>query len=115
MLLRSAFLALAVSALPAAAAQPYDGSWLLSVTTQSGTCSSYSWDVSITEGRIQTPSGLPVTGSGNVTSGGKVAVQFTTGSDVMTASGQANRNVASGRWNAPTLACSGAWSAQRRS
>ena len=114
MLLRLTPVVLLALASPALAAQPNDGSWTMSASTQSGTCSSYSFEVGIVDGRIQTPPGVPVAGTGSVSAAGAVAVSFTAGSDVISASGRAKRGTASGRWNAPTLACSGVWVAQRR-
>lgn len=113
-MIRSACLVLLASAIPAAAGQPFDGSWSMSASTQSGACSSYSFELGIADGRIQTPAGVLVSGSGQVTASGVVGVNFTAGSDVISASGRAKRTIASGRWTAPTLACSGTWQAQRR-
>ena len=106
-------LILASAAVPAAAAQPFDGAWTLNVTTRSGTCDSYAWEVGISQGRIETPANVPVAGSGRVTPTGNVSVRFTRGADVMTASGSASGGRASGQWRAPTLDCSGSWQAVR--
>lgn len=101
------------AAVPAVAAQSFDGAWTLNVTTRNGSCDSYAWEVAISQGRIQTPPNLPVSGSGRVTPAGVVSVQFTRGSDVMTASGSASGRQASGNWKAPSLSCSGSWRAVR--
>jgi hypothetical protein len=99
---------------PAFAAEPFDGTWTISTATLRGACSAYSLDIGIVNGRVQTPSGVLVSGSGSVSPKGRVFVRFVAGSDVISASGQASRGTASGRWVAPTLACSGRWSGQRR-
>ncbi len=99
---------------PVLAAQPYDGDWTLSASTRDGTCSAYTFEVGIVDGRIQTPSGVMISGSGQVSPKGRIAVTFVAGSNAINASGQASNATASGRWEAPTLACSGSWSAQRR-
>lgn len=99
---------------PLGAAQPYDGSWTLTTATRVGTCNPYTLDVGISDGRIQTPAGVLVSGAGSVSPSGHVSVKFVAGSNVISASGRAFKATASGRWNAPTLACSGKWSAQRK-
>lgn len=102
------------TASPALAAQPYDGSWTMSTATGEGGCGPQSFEVGIKEGRIETPAGVPISGSGTVSAKGRVAVAFLAGSNTINASGQASKATASGRWQAPTLGCSGSWSAQRR-
>ena len=111
--LPTAVAAAALFATPVFAAQIYDGSWTMSALTREGGCSAYSFDVGIVNGRIETPAGVAISGSGNISAKGRVAVAFIAGSNTINASGQASANAASGRWEAPTLACSGSWSAQK--
>ena len=109
-----ALIAILSAASPALAAQPFDGEWTMSAATREGTCAVYTFEVGIVDGRIQTPAGVAISGSGMVSPKGRVAVTFVAGSNTISASGQASKATASGRWEAPTLACSGSWSAQRR-
>src|SRR5436309_1498791 len=105
------WLATAASAL---AAEPFDGSWLVSVTTREGSCGTFSSELLIAQGRIVTPPGVLLSGSGKVSRSGGVAVDFVAGSSAIRASGHARKSAAQGSWRAPTLSCSGAWQALRR-
>jgi hypothetical protein len=98
----------------ATAAQPFDGSWQVNVATQNGSCGAYSSEIVITEGRIVTPPGVLISGSGNVSPAGRIAVEFIAGTSSIKASGQAKRSSAQGQWLAPSLSCSGNWRAYRR-
>lgn len=98
----------------ASAAQPFDGAWDVDVATQKGSCGTYSSELVIREGRIGTPPGMLISGSGNVSRAGRIVVEFAAGSSSIKASGQARRSAAQGRWLAPTLSCSGTWQAVRR-
>ena len=111
---RLACLILLATTVSASAAQPFDGSWRVSVATQTGSCGTYSSELVITEGRIGTPPGVLISGSGNVSRAGRIAVEFVAGSSSIKASGQAKRSAAQGRWQSPTLSCSGTWQAVRR-
>ena len=111
---RIACIVLLATTVSATAAQPFDGSWLVNVATQVGNCGTYSSELLISEGRIATPPGTLVSGSGTVSRSGRVAVHFSAGSSSINASGQAKRLAAQGRWRAPTLSCSGTWQAARR-
>ncbi len=114
MLPQLAILAFFSLTVPAFAAQPFDGDWSMSASTVSGSCANYTFDVGIVQGRIKTPGGVMIAGSGHVTPAGVIQVNFTAGSDVISASGKANNTAASGRWTAPSLACAGTWQAQKR-
>ena len=97
-----------------AAADPFDGSWIMSADTLEGSCGTYTFDVGIIDGRIQTPPNVPISGTGSINAKGAVNVQFTAASNVITASGHASKGGAFGRWTAPSMACAGSWRAQRR-
>ena len=97
----------------AMAAEPFDGSWLVSVMTREGSCGTYSSELLISQGRIGTPPGVLVSGSGKVIWVG-VAVDFVSASSAIRASGRAKKSAAQGHWRAPTLSCSGTWQALRR-
>ena len=110
---RFALAFLAVSVLPAAAAQPFDGDWSMSAATQSGSCAAYTFNVSIVEGQMATPPGM-ISGSGSVSRSGAVAVNLTANGNAISGTGKAAGGAASGRWTSPTLGCAGTWQAQRR-
>ena len=69
---RIACIVLLATTVSATAAQPFDGSWLVNVATQVGNCGTYSSELLISEGRIATPPGTLVSGSGTVSRSGRV-------------------------------------------
>ena len=111
---RIACLAWLATTVSATAAQPFDGSWQVSVATQNGSCGTYSMELVITEGRIGTPPGVLISGSGKVSRAGRIEVDFAADSFSIRASGRAKGSAAQGRRLAQTLSCSGTWQAVRR-
>ena len=107
----ASFLAtVAVATTPAAAQQPYDGLWQVTVVTKSGSCDAHSAStVTVSEGKV-TGSGAPV--SGTFGSGGLVRVSI----NGAYAAGQLSGNSGSGKWNGASagVPCSGRWEASRR-
>jgi len=110
-LLFASFLATAaVAAAPAAAQQPYDGLWQVTVVTKSGSCDAQTAStVTVADGKV-TGSGAPV--SGTVSSGGLVRVSI----NGAYAAGQLSGNSGSGKWNGASagVPCSGRWEASRQ-
>jgi hypothetical protein len=103
-----------VSADSAWAAQPFDGTWAVSVTPKAGSCQSYTWDIEIAGGQIGTSANTFVKGSGSVSRRGVVSVSFVYGSAAVNAHGSARGSTAHGQWKAPLLGCAGVWQASRR-
>lgn len=108
-------LALAAALTPgkALAVMPFDGSWNVSIVTQSGSCDrAYNFAVSIADGRLDGANGALL---GTVNSKGGVNVMMGGGDRRGTASGKLSGNTGSGRWsgNATGASCSGQWTARR--
>ncbi|MBR1211939.1 hypothetical protein [Bradyrhizobium sp. JYMT SZCCT0180] len=107
----TSFLAIAAfAAAPAAAQQPYDGLWQVTVVTKTGTCDARTAStVTVSDGKV-TGSGAPV--SGTVSSGGLVRVSI----NGAYANGQLSGNSGSGKWNGASagVPCSGRWEASRQ-
>jgi hypothetical protein len=111
----AAALALAAALTPgkALAAMPFDGSWTVSIMTQSGSCDrANNFTVSIVDGRLDGANGALL---GTVNSKGGVSVLMGGGDRRGTASGRLAGNAGSGRWsgNATGASCSGQWTARR--
>ena len=104
----ASFLATAAfAATPAAAQQPYDGLWQVTVVTKTGSCDAQTTStVTVSEGKISGPI------SGSVGSGGLVRVQI----NGAYAAGQLSGNSGSGKWNGASagVPCSGRWEASRQ-
>jgi hypothetical protein len=95
------------------AAMPFDGSWSVSIITQSGSCDrSYTFPVSIVDGRFDGANGALL---GTVSAKGGVSVMLGGGDRRGQASGRLVGNSGSGRWsgNATGASCSGHWTARR--
>ena len=111
----TAALALALALAPGkvSAAMPFDGSWSVSITTQSGSCDrAYNFAVSIIDGRLDGANGALL---GTVNNKGGLNVMMGGGDRRGTASGKLSGNAGSGRWsgNATGASCSGQWTARR--
>jgi hypothetical protein len=97
----------------AGAAMPFDGSWTVSIKTQSGSCDpTYTFPVSISDGRLDGANGALL---GTVNAKGGVSVMMGGGDRRGSASGRLVGNAGSGRWSgsATGAACSGSWTARR--
>jgi hypothetical protein len=106
---------MAVPALNApGAATAYDGSWSLSVVTQSGDCApSYYFQLQIINGVVNYQG--PARVHGRVSSGGAVSVSVSTEAQQATGTGKLSGNSGRGRWSgrSSTERCSGSWTAHR--
>ena len=95
---------------PAFAQQPYDGTWNVTIVTNSGSCdSTASSTLTVTEGKISA-AGANV--SGSIGNGGLVRVSI----NGAYANGQLSGNAGSGKWNGASggIPCSGRWHASRQ-
>jgi hypothetical protein len=100
----------AISVLPAASAEPYDGLWNVTIVTKSGSCEPTArYPLTVTDGRITAP-GADV--SGKVGPQGLVKVSI----GAAYANGQLSGNTGSGKWNGASggVPCSGRWEASRQ-
>ena len=97
----------AFAAAPAAASQPYDGLWQVTVVTKTGSCDARTAStLTVADGKISGPI------SGTVSSGGLVRVSI----NGAYANGQLSGNSGSGKWNGASagVPCSGRWEASRQ-
>ena len=105
------FLVLAGSLIaPAFAQQPYDGTWSVTIVTNSGSCDpTASSTLTVTEGKISA-AGANV--SGSIGREGLVRVSI----NGAYANGQLSGNAGSGKWNGASggIPCSGRWQASRQ-
>jgi len=95
---------------PAFAQQPYDGTWSVTIVTNSGSCDpSASSTLTVTEGKISA-AGANV--SGSIGREGLVRVSI----NGAYANGQLSGNAGSGKWNGASagIPCSGRWEASRQ-
>jgi hypothetical protein len=102
--------------LPALAAG-YDGDWTVLVTTAQGNCDrTYSYEVSVAQGRILHTSYTSVTLNGTVSPQGAVMVSIRHFDDVATGRGHLAARTGGGAWRGTGKdgTCSGQWKAQRR-
>ena len=100
----------ALAAAPAAAQQPYDGLWHVTIVTKAGSCepSTHS-TLTVTDGKVSA-AGADVSGS----IGREGLVRVSIGGAY--ANGQLSGNAGSGKWNGASagVACSGRWEASRQ-
>jgi len=92
------------------AANPYDGSWEVTIVTKSGSCGpTMSSTLTVADGKISAP-GANV--SGTIGHQGLVRVSI----NGAYANGQLSGNAGSGKWNGASagIPCSGRWEAARR-
>jgi hypothetical protein len=119
-LLSTAFGALiAASAVTAVAAATnpmprYDGMWSVSIVTEKGDCDrGYRYPIRIANGLLANGGNDPFTISGKVAPSGAITVTVSSGSKSATGSGHLAGNSGEGLWHGG--ACSGTWTAERRS
>lgn len=95
------------------AASRYDGTWSVSLVTKQGGCDAgYSWNVAVTDGRIDNSS-LFGQLAGFVDGNGNVSLKASNGSGMLLASGTIRGTGGSGTWLSYGNRCSGQWHATR--
>jgi hypothetical protein len=105
---------LATSATSNAAAPRYDGVWSVSIITEKGDCDrGYRYPIRISNGILANGGSDPFTITGNVTASGAIVVTVSAGTKSANGSGRLAGNIGAGHWQGG--ACSGSWSAERRS
>jgi hypothetical protein len=105
-----------MTAPPAVARMPFDGTWSVLIATDAGTCDrGYRYALHIVNGRISydDPS---FNISGHVDRSGHVNVSVSAGGQHANGSGQLSGDSGEGMWSghSATSQCSGHWEAQRR-
>ena len=104
------------SAAPAPGVAQFDGTWSVSIVTDSGSCDrGYRYALHIANGRIfyDNPN---FNVSGQVNARGQVQVMVGAGSQQAIGTGRLSRDYGTGTWvgRSPTEQCSGHWEAERR-
>ena len=106
----------AISFVSIAAAQAQstnDGTWAVTLITQSGGCDpSLRSSIRDSAGRVNEQSFFARI-SGGIDQAGKVALQVVKGADSIAARGTVKGQQASGSWNSPSRNCTGSWMATR--
>ena len=100
----------------AEAGAAFDGTWKVTIVTQSGNCDpAYSYPLKVVDGRISYAGDGSFEISGNVGAGGGVTVAIARGDQKASASGKLTATSGAGHWSgkSASTACSGRWEATR--
>ena len=96
----------------------HDGTWSVSMVTDSGVCdASYNYSIAIENGNVrylQAPGDSPTTVSGRIGQDGNVDLDIRRSIAKVDAQGRLNGKSGSGTWTLGMLGCSGRWNAQKR-
>ena len=114
----AALTAAVVLASSAKAGSSFDGSWKVTIITQSGNCDPvYSYQVKVEGGRVSYSGDGGFDISGHVGDAGTVSVAIAHGDQKASASGKLSANSGSGQWSgkSSSMTCSGRWEATRPS
>jgi hypothetical protein len=102
------------SATSNAAAPHYDGLWSVSIVTEKGDCDrGYRYPIRISNGTLANGGNDPFTISGKVAPTGAITVVVSHGDKSATGAGRLEGDSGEGYWTGG--ACSGTWTAERRS
>ncbi|CAN5182406.1 hypothetical protein BH10PSE10_BH10PSE10_24250 [soil metagenome] len=102
----------------AKAGASFDGSWRVTIITQSGNCDpAYSYPVKVEDGRVSYSGDGSFDITGHVGEAGAVNVTIARGDQKASGSGRLSANSGSGQWSgkSSSTACSGRWEASRNS
>jgi hypothetical protein len=112
--LLAASASLAAAAGGNAAAPRYDGMWSVSIVTEKGDCDrGYRYPVRISHGVLANGGSDPFDITGKVAASGAIIVTVSHGDRSATGTGRLSGNSGEGLWQGG--ACSGTWTAERRS
>jgi hypothetical protein len=110
-------IALGLTALPAQtsfAATPFDGTWSVQITAESGQCpAGYTVPIRVSNGRVSYSGPFNARANGKIGSNGALQVSFAHSSDVVNARGSVKGRVGRGSWKSPTKNCGGTWVARK--
>jgi hypothetical protein len=105
---------IALAATTSSATPRYDGLWSVSIVTIKGDCiASYRYPMRIVGGVLANGGDIAVNVSGKVAADGAVSVVVSRGDTHASGSGRLAATAGNGSWK--TSACSGRWTAERRS
>jgi hypothetical protein len=102
----------------ASAGSSFDGSWKVTIITQSGNCDpAYSYPVKVEGGRVSYSGDGGFDISGHVGDAGAVSVTIARGDQKASGSGRLSANSGAGQWSgkSSSTSCSGRWEAARSS
>jgi hypothetical protein len=98
-----------------AAIENHDGVYAVDIITEQGSCDkTYHWTISVSGGRISSPSDAIMQATGQIDQRGLVSVAFRRDSNVAHVAGKVKGSSGSGTWSSPTLQCGGSWRAARQ-
>jgi len=114
-IMASTIMAGAIIASSASFAVPrYDGLWSVSIVTEKGDCDrGYRYPIRISNGTLGNAGDTMITITGKVAGTGAVTVTVNAAGRSATGSGRLAGNIGTGSWSGG--ACSGSWTAERRS
>jgi hypothetical protein len=99
-----------------AAVENHDGVYAVDIVTEQGSCDRiYHWTISISGGRISSPSDAMMQATGLIDPRGIVSVAFRRDNNIAHVAGRVQGRSGSGTWSSPTLQCGGSWRAARQS
>lgn len=99
-----------------AAVENHDGVYAVDIVTEQGSCDRiYHWTISVSGGRISSPSDAMMQASGLIDQRGVVSVAFRRDNNVAHVAGRVQGRSGSGTWSSATLQCGGSWRAARQS
>lgn len=100
----------------ARAGSAFDGTWKVTIITQSGNCDpAYSYPVKVEGGRVSYSGDGSFDITGHVGEAGAVSVAIARGDQKASASGRLSANAGAGQWSgkSSSTSCSGRWEAVR--
>lgn len=102
-------------AMPATAAQPFDGTWQVTVLTRTGSCAKAArFPVSVSEGRMRYVGPQAYRVDGRISRSGILTGTVSTGSARAAVSGRLGAAEGGGAWTSSGMAaCAGRWNALR--
>ena len=106
----AAFSVCAAFAPPAAAQDGFDGMWSIEIVAEQGDCRPRTVSIEVSDGKVSF-AGFGATAEGDVRSNGTVKAALMHGETVVTARGDLDEELGSGRWRSSD--CRGSWTARR--
>jgi hypothetical protein len=110
-------IALGLATLPAQtsfAATPFDGTWSVRLTAESGQCpAGYTVPIRVSNGRVSYSGPFNARANGKIGTNGALQVSFAHSRDVVNARGSIKGRVGQGSWKSPTKNCRGTWVARK--
>jgi hypothetical protein len=112
------FIALATFTAPASAAQPFDGSWGIQVTTERGPCDPlYRYYIVIENNAVRVRSMMGEVSpeiAGRIQPSGRIDSRIGAADDPVSIRGRLEGGAGAGTWTASARQCAGRWTAEKR-